>query len=122
MSAHDFDDKCTRMRGRRRLYVVNRLADSVQSGGGTNSHICHGHVIVNRTDQADDPEMAICLCLLLCDFILVKQLLDETGPFGPKDVRASEGAVSSANAECVDALLDEVERGGETTLGGAEGN
>ena len=39
---------------------------------------------------------------------LFPEFLDKTGPLGTEDVRASKRAITATDAECVNALLDQV--------------
>ena len=59
MATHDFNDEGTRVREGGGFDVVDRLANAVESSWGTNSHVGHGHVIINGADETDDLEMSI---------------------------------------------------------------
>ena len=62
------------------------------------------------------------LNLLFRDATLFAESQNEGGPFGAEDVRARKGAVTTADDECVDALLDEIVRSGEPTFERSESN
>ncbi len=49
--------------------IVDGLADSVQRGWRTNSQIGHRHIIIDRSDEPDDPEVPMLRDLLIRDTV-----------------------------------------------------
>jgi hypothetical protein len=68
MAAHHLKHERAAVRGGGRIDVVNRFAYSVQRGGRANSHVRHGHVVVDRPHQPDYFQVAVAVRLLSCDF------------------------------------------------------
>ena len=80
----------------------------MQRRGCADGHICETHVIVDRSDKADDAKMTVFRELVWCNFTLSVEGLEERRPLNPKDVGSRERAVTTTDDEGVDALADEV--------------
>ena len=74
MPAHDLDDEGTRVREGSRLNVVDSFANTVQRSGGTDGHVGHRHVVIDRTDETYDLEVTVSLGLFLGDFAYARKL------------------------------------------------
>jgi hypothetical protein len=88
----------------------------MQRGIGANGHICTAEVIVDRADDTDDVELFVERFLLNCDFVETVELLDEGRPLLPQFIRASQGTVTSDNAEMSDRPFDKIQARSSATF------
>lgn len=52
-----------------RIDVVDRFTNALKRSGRADSQVRHGHVVVNRTNEADEPEMHMRLELGFGDLV-----------------------------------------------------
>ena len=57
------------------MNVVDGLADSMQRSWRADSQIGHGHIIVDRSNEPDDPEMPVSRNLFIGDAIFLASIL-----------------------------------------------
>jgi len=67
VTAHNLNHERPRVRRRRRVDVVNRLANTMEGGQCANGEVGHGHVVVNRANKTDDAESLVVVELLRGD-------------------------------------------------------
>ena len=108
------------MRGSGAGQLVDRVQDAVQGSVRADRHVGADHVVVDRTDQADDDEGRMSVRELLRDDALGDQLSHVLGPFAAELVRTRQRAVTSDDNQVVDAALQQVRGCAVTPLVGAE--
>ena len=59
--------------------VVDGLADAVQRGGCADRHVRHGHVVVYRAHEPDDPEVRVLGRFFCGDLACVRVVCVERG-------------------------------------------
>lgn len=121
VTAHDLDNEGTRVGGGGSLNVVDHLADTGEGRVAANGRVSAGKVVVDGSDEADDVEVLVGSDLITAQVARADKLLEEARPFGSELVGTSEGSVSSADDEGIDAVKDHVLCGRETTSALEEG-
>ena len=87
---------------------VDGLADASQGRVAADGGIGPGQIVVDGADEADNVEVSEGFNLLLGQFALSIELLEQAGPLVAEPVGTGEGAVTAADDEGVDALDDHV--------------
>ena len=64
------------------MNVIYGLADSMQRGRRADGKIGHRHVIINRSNEPDDPEMPVSRNLLIADAIFPESKLKHLEKWG----------------------------------------
>jgi hypothetical protein len=72
------------MRGNSRMNVVDGLADSMQRSWRADSQIGHGHVIIDRSNEPDDPEVSVSCKLFIGDTIFPASTLGRPEGMGSR--------------------------------------
>lgn len=115
MAAHDLDDESTRVRGGGGFDVVDHLANAGQGRVAANGGVGAGEVIVDGADDADNVEVLVGGHLFRGQLARGDELVEQRGPLGAEPVGTSQGAVSSADDEGVDAMEHHVLGGRHAT-------
>jgi uncharacterized protein YuzB (UPF0349 family) len=108
MSAHDLDDESTLVRESSSINVIDSLADALQRRVASNGGIGASQVVVDGTDQTDNVEVLEWLDCLLLECSVGHELLDQTGPLASESVCTSQTAVTTADNQGINALVDQV--------------
>jgi hypothetical protein len=64
------------------MNVINGLADPMQRSRGADGKIGHGHVIINRSNEPDDPEVPVSRNLFIGDAIFLTSTLRHLEEWG----------------------------------------
>ena len=64
------------------MNVIYGLADSMQRSRSADGKISHRHVIINRSNEPDDPEMPVSRNLLIADAIFPESKLKHFEKWG----------------------------------------
>ena len=64
------------------MNVINGLANSMQRGRSTDGKISHGHVIIDRSNEPDDPEVSVSCNLFIGDAIFPESKLRHLEKWG----------------------------------------
>lgn len=67
---HDLEYKGSRVRGSRRVDIIDRFADPLQGRWRANREIRQTHVVIDRSDKPDNAEVTVFGKLVWCDFSL----------------------------------------------------
>ena len=120
MATHDLDDEGALVRGRRAGELVNSIQDAMQRSVRTDRHVRAHHVIIDRTDQADNDQRRVSVGKLLRDNALGDQLGDMLSPLVAELIRARQGTIAANDDEVVDTMLKQVRGGAVASLVGTE--
>ena len=120
VATHDLDDEGALVRGRRAGELVNSIQDAMQRSVRTDRHVRAHHVIIDRTDQADNDQRRVGVGKLLRDNALGDQLGDMLRPLVAELVRTRQGTITADDDEVVDTVLEQVRGGAVASLVGTE--
>ena len=120
MTSHDLDDECALVRSSGTGQLIDRIQDAVQGGIRADRHIRAHHVVINRTNQADNDQGRVGISELLRDSALRNEFGQVLGPFAAELVRTRQRAVTSDDNQVVDAVLQQVRGCAVTPLVRAE--
>ncbi len=110
IAAHDFHDENPLMAECGAAQCVDGVHDPVQRRIRADGHVGVGHVVVDRTDHADNLELRIGLPLFGGDPALCFQLGREVAPIGAECVGSPQAAVAADDDQAVDPAADQVFR------------
>ena len=120
VTTHDLDDEGALVRSRRAGELVNSVQDAMQRSVRTDRHVRAHHVIIDRTDQADNDQGRVSVGKLLRDNALGDQLGDMLRPLASELVRTRQGTIAADDDEVVDTMLKQVRGGAVASLVGTE--